>query len=60
MEYIFLLGSEDVSKAGHNMSYAAQEMIKAANYVDETFRTQQRLMNEWLDRLEQVLKQSGK
>lgn len=54
--YITLMGSEDVSRAGHNMSQAAQDMQRAANTMVSAVEFQQRFMDDWISRLEGVLK----
>lgn len=38
MNSVFLQGSEDVSRAGHNMQQAADTIIRAAGSIDESGR----------------------
>lgn len=56
-EYIHLIGAEEVSRAGHNMSSAASEMNRAASSIDDSLRQHQRFLDDWLARLESVMKQ---
>ena len=55
MESIYLVGAEDVRTAAARISSAAEEMKRAANLIDEAFRNQQRFLDEWLSRFEQVV-----
>lgn len=50
--YVTLLGAEDVQKAGHTISSAANQMQQAANSIAETFDRQQQQMEEWICRFE--------
>ena len=54
-EYHYLLGSEDVKNAAHQMQGAADDMIRAASTMDSALLQHQRFMDEWLTRLESVL-----
>jgi len=47
-DYITLLGSEEISRAGHNMLSAADTMLSAANAINEAHCN-------FLSRLEQIL-----
>lgn len=55
-EYVHLIGSEDVSRAGHNMQHAASEMSPAASSIAHTLEMHQRFMDDWLVRFEEVMK----
>ena len=55
-EYITLLGTEDVSRAGNNMVSAADTMNRAVGYLTEALIMNQRYMDDWLVRLEEILK----
>ncbi len=55
MESIVLIGAEDVRAAGHAMRAAAQEMSQAVATLQETLTRQQQLLDEWLERLREVL-----
>lgn len=54
MENIFLVGSEDVQRAGHNMTSAASDMLRAANLINETMYSFQ----QQIDRLEGLLERA--
>lgn len=56
-EYITLLGTEDVSRAGSTMRSAADEMSRAASEISSALHQHRLHMNEWLDRLEQILRE---
>ena len=54
MDHINLLGSEEVQRAGRNISSAASDMISASNVISEAvFSFQQQI-----DRLEQLLERA--
>lgn len=58
-EGITLYGSEEVARAGHNMSSAAAEMTRAANTIEECTRKLEMLFGQGygsnLDRLIEAL-----
>ena len=54
-EYITLLGSEEVIRAGHQMERAARAMDQAAAQIADALMRHERFLAEWLDRLESVL-----
>lgn len=54
-QYITLLGSEEVSRAGHNMQSAADTMSHAANNLAAVLEQHQRFMDDWLNRLDGIL-----
>ena len=54
MENVYLLGSEGVEKAGHNISAAASDMIRAANIIDQSVFNFQ----EQINRLELLLQKA--
>jgi len=54
-EYMHLVGTEQVQSAGVSMRGAAEEMNRAAMQIDATMERHQRFMDDWLQRLEQVL-----
>ena len=58
-EYIHLIGTEDIARAGHNMQSAAGEMAGAASSIEDSMGRHRQFMDDWLDRLEQVLKQNN-
>ncbi len=53
--YVTLLGTEDVSKAGHNMERAAADMNRAASSMEDSLHRQRLFMEQWLQDLERVL-----
>ncbi len=55
METIHLHGSEDVSRAGHNMRSAAEDMQRAAANIDHSLMIFQRFLDDWLQRFEATL-----
>lgn len=59
MDYITLLGAEDVRTAGSQISSAAADMRQAANQIDDTFHRMRIFLDEWLIRLEELLKEKG-
>lgn len=58
MENIYLVGSEDVSRAGANINEAADTINRAANNIDCSIIGFENFMNDWLTRFEQVLKEN--
>jgi len=60
MENMYLVGSEDVMRAGHNIESAASDMQRAAATISAAFEQQQRWMDGWLVRLKDMLDESLK
>jgi hypothetical protein len=58
MDYVHLVGTEAVASAGVTIREAAHEMTRAANQADERLVQFERFLDEWLDRLTDVLKGS--
>lgn len=58
MEYMHLMGADKVNQASNSMSYSAEKMQSTANQISDCMERHQRFMDEWLDRLEQVLKEN--
>lgn len=50
--YVTLLGAEDVQRAGHTISSAANSMQSAASSIAQTAEQQQQYMEEWIGRFE--------
>lgn len=50
-----LIGAEEVSRAANRMSSAADEMLRAASAMDETFRQQRQYLEDWMMRFESAL-----
>jgi len=62
-EYIYLSGSEDVSKAGHNIAAAAETMSRAAGRIEDCTSRLERLFGQGygtnIDRLIDALEKLG-
>lgn len=56
-EHIHLLGAEQVEKAGHNISSAADQMQRAASSMEDTLQRHQHFMSQWLIDLERVIQE---
>lgn len=50
------MGAEDVAHAGRQMAAAANDMLRAAAQIEETFQRQRVAMDEWLERFEAACK----
>ncbi len=57
MDYIQLIGTEDVSRAGSQIQAAAADMQRAADSVHGTHEQLQRILDDFLARLELILQQ---
>ena len=57
MNTIYLQGSEDVSRAASSISESADTMRRAASSIDESLDRNQRFMDDWLVRFQDVLKE---
>lgn len=55
IEYIHLIGAEQVQSAGHTMSIAASEMKHAASLISDTMYQHQQFMQQWLDEFRATL-----
>lgn len=55
MDYITLLGSEDVERAGHQITRAAETMRQTAADMDRALHQHRVWMDEWLNRLASIL-----
>jgi len=55
MEYVTLMGAEDVSRAGRNIANASEEMLRAANLISESLGQHRNWMDDWLARFQQAL-----
>jgi len=63
MEYITLLGAEQIQTAANTMRHAAEEMKSVAGNIDYSLDQHHRFMTDWLDRFENIIGQlilSGK
>jgi hypothetical protein len=54
MEHMNLMGSEDVLRAGHRMSSAAEDMNRAAASIDSTLHLFLERFERLVERLEQL------
>lgn len=54
-KYVTLIGAEQVERAGYKVAEAADQMMRAAGYMDEAMQRHQRFMDDWLSRLEQAI-----
>lgn len=55
MEYVTLMGAEDVRAAGNRMAAAADTMRSAASSIDDSLTRHQNFLDQWLARLEAVM-----
>ena len=55
MEFVTLMGAEDVRSAGSSIKSAAEEMSRAAGSINETLMAHQRFLDDWLYRFEEIL-----
>lgn len=56
MDYIYLQGSEDVKRAGYNIQSASEQIQSSANTISNALYEHKQFMEEWLNRLENILK----
>jgi hypothetical protein len=54
-DYMTLMGSEEVSRAGYVMRDAASSMNSAVGNLSEVLDRQQRFMDDWLQRFEMAV-----
>ena len=54
-QFVYLTGSEEVSRAAYTIQAAAQEMKSAAGTIDKALRQHQQFMDDWLARFEQIV-----
>jgi hypothetical protein len=54
-QYVNLLGSEAVERAGHSIALAADNMKQAASQLDDALRRHEQFLDDWLKRLELTL-----
>lgn len=58
-EFVHLIGAEDVRSAGSAMRVAAEEMNRAAASIDESLRIHRLFLDDWLFRLQDIIKKEG-
>ena len=54
-EYITLMGAEEVRRAAHEMTSAAQTMASAAGSIEFSLQRHQQFMDNWMSQLEQIM-----
>lgn len=54
MERILLVGTEEVSRAGHNISSAAEEMKLAASNIESALLNHQQFLDRWLEQYQAI------
>jgi hypothetical protein len=54
-EFVHLVGSEYVLRAGREMVVAAETMSRSANLISEALQQHERFMDDWLQRFERTL-----
>ena len=54
-DYVTLLGSEDVRRAGYEIRSAAESMGSAASSISHSLEMHQRFLDDWLLRLQNTL-----
>ncbi len=59
-EFMHLVGSEDISRAGSSIIHAAEQINNAASIINESTNRLQLFLNDWLFRLEEVLRENNK
>lgn len=57
-DYVYLQGSSEVERAGHQMARAAHEMQQAASNIDAALTNHQRFLEDWLDRFAVLMAKS--
>ena len=54
-DYVTLMGAEDVRRAAHEMTSAAQIMASAASSIEYSLRQHQQFLDGWLSQLELLM-----
>jgi hypothetical protein len=60
MEFIHLSGAETVLDAANAMRCAAEDMKKAANNMEQVLFSNQRFLDDWLNRFEDIMQAKEK
>ena len=55
-EVVYLVGSEAVQLAGHQMRSAAEEIRRSVGFFESALRQHQQFMDEWLERFKEAMK----
>lgn len=56
-DYVTLMGSEDVSRAGHNMTHAAEAMQRAASQFESVAERLIRALDDHAMRIENAIQE---
>jgi len=59
-EHVHLIGAEEVSRAGSQISSAAGDMQRAASSLDQSLFNLRQYLDDWLNRFECVLNEHKK
>ena len=59
-ENIYLMGSEDVLRASHNMQAAATDLNRAAQTLQSVFELHERFLQNWLIDFQEALSKNGR
>lgn len=59
MQSIHLQGSEEVARAARDLRAAAEEVSRAAASFAATLEQQQRFLDDWIERLADLLRAKG-
>ena len=59
-EHVHLIGAEEVSRAGTQISSAASDMQRAASNIDQSVFNLREFMDDWLNRFEYILNEHQK
>lgn len=59
MNSVHLIGAEEVSRAASNMRSAADEMSRAASNISHSLEMHQRFLDDWLQRLTEVMEKGS-
>ena len=57
-EYMTLMGSEDVARAGSRMSSAADDMCRAASNFDCSVESLKRFLDDFLIKLQDIMEKN--
>lgn len=55
MNTVYLVGSEDVRRAGGDMIAAAEQMSRAATQIEDALHRHQNFMENWLQDLSRIM-----
>ena len=55
MDYVTLIGAEDVRSAGNSIRQGAADMQRAADSIESTLMTFRSLMEDWLFQFERIV-----